>query len=104
MVLRVAGSTYRALERAAIQVLPPEVVERIAAGEVVERPVSVVRELLDNALDAGAREIRIDVRGGGIRSIRVIDDGVGIPAAEVDLAVRHHATSKIREAGDLSGV
>ena len=86
---------------AAIQILPPEVVERIAAGEVVERPVSVVRELVDNALDAGAREIRVDIRGGGLRSIRVADDGAGVPANQVDLAVRHHATSKIREVRDL---
>lgn len=89
------------LVRPAIQVLAPDVVERIAAGEVVERPVSVVRELLDNALDAGARDIRIDVRGGGVRSIRVTDDGSGIPASEIELAFRHHATSKIRVTGDL---
>jgi len=87
-----------------IQVLPPEVVERIAAGEVIERPVSVVRELLDNALDAGADEIRIEVRGGGLRSIRVADDGAGIAAEQVELAVRHHATSKIRQAGDLMDI
>jgi DNA mismatch repair protein MutL len=66
-----------------IQILPPEVVERIAAGEVVERPASVVRELLDNALDAGATEIRVDVRGGGLRSIRVWDNGHGIAAEQV---------------------
>lgn len=88
----------------AIQVLPPEVVERIAAGEVIERPVSVVRELLDNALDAGAHEVRVDVRGGGLRSIRVTDDGSGIPAEQVDLALRHHATSKLRDASDLPEV
>jgi DNA mismatch repair protein MutL len=86
---------------APIQVLPPQVVERIAAGEVIERPVSVVRELLDNALDAGARDVRIDVRGGGLRSIRVVDDGAGIPADQIDLAFQHHATSKIRGADDL---
>lgn len=88
----------------AIQVLPPEVVERIAAGEVIERPVSVVRELLDNALDAGASEIQIEVRGGGLRAIRVADDGAGISAEQVELAVRHHATSKIRQAGDLMDI
>lgn len=86
---------------AAVQVLPPHVVERIAAGEVVERPMSVVRELVDNALDAGAREIRVDIRGGGLRSIRVSDDGAGIEADQVDLALRHHATSKIRDVADL---
>lgn len=89
---------------APIQILPPEVVERIAAGEVIERPVSVVRELLDNALDAGASDIRIEIRGGGLRSIRVIDDGCGIGADQVELAVRHHATSKIRETEDLMEV
>lgn len=88
----------------AIQVLPPEVVERIAAGEVIERPVSVVRELLDNALDAGATDIRIDIRGGGLRSIRVADDGCGIPPESIELAIRHHATSKIRSAHDLQDV
>lgn len=89
---------------APIQILSPDVVERIAAGEVVERPVSVVREFLDNALDAGATDIRIEVRGGGLRSIRVTDDGSGIPADQVELAFRHHATSKIRDATDLLDV
>lgn len=87
--------------RHAIQILPAAVVERIAAGEVIERPVSVVRELLDNALDAGAGELRIEIRGGGLRMIRIIDDGLGIPPAEVELAVRHHATSKLRGADEL---
>jgi DNA mismatch repair protein MutL len=86
----------------AIQVLAPDVVERIAAGEVIERPVSVVRELLDNALDAGAGEIRIDVRGGGLRAIRLVDDGQGIGADQVELAFRHHATSKLRRSEDLT--
>lgn len=101
------GSGTRAPTRPAhapIQILAPEVVERIAAGEVIERPVSVVRELLDNALDAGASEIRIDVRGGGLRSVRVIDDGAGIAPDQIDLAFRHHATSKIRDADDLIDV
>lgn len=89
---------------AAIQVLPPEVIERIAAGEIIERPASVVRELLDNALDAGARSIRIDIRGGGMSSIRVADDGIGIPPSDVEMALRRHATSKIREAEDLADV
>jgi DNA mismatch repair protein MutL len=100
-----SGSQYREGSfPSAIQVLAPEVVERIAAGEVVERPVSVVRELMDNALDAGATEVRIEIRGGGLRFIRVVDDGAGISADQVDLAFRHHATSKIRAAGDLATV
>jgi len=89
---------------APIQILPPEVIERIAAGEIIERPASVVRELLDNALDAGARNVRIDIRGGGMASIRVADDGAGIPADGVEMALRRHATSKIRETADLDDV
>jgi DNA mismatch repair protein MutL len=71
---------------------------------VVERPVSVVRELLDNALDAGASVIRIEIRSGGLRSIRVADNGSGIPAEQVEMAFRHHATSKIRGADDLMDI
>src|SRR5438309_1145197 len=99
--VREGTSPATALLITPIQILSPDVVERIAAGEVVERPVSVVRELLDNALDAGATDIRIEVRGGGLRFIRVTDDGTGIPADQAELAFRHHATSKIRDANDL---
>ena len=81
--------------------LPPAVAERIAAGEVIERPVSVIKELLENALDAAAHEIRVEVRGGGLRLMRVIDDGVGIPADQLEAACARHSTSKIRRAEDL---
>ncbi len=89
------------IARRPIAVLPSEIAERIAAGEVVERPASVVRELLDNAIDAGAAEVTIELRGGGLELIRVGDDGCGIPPDEVELAFRHHATSKIGSLDDL---
>jgi DNA mismatch repair protein MutL len=84
-----------------IRVLPPEIAERIAAGEVIERPVSVVKELVDNAVDAGASDVRIDVDGGGLRLIRVADDGCGIPGEQLELAFQRHATSKIGDVSDL---
>jgi DNA mismatch repair protein MutL len=84
-----------------IRVLPPRAAERIAAGEVVERPASVVKELIENSLDAGAHRIAVEVEGAGNRLIRVIDDGDGIPAVELPVAFQRFATSKIRSAEDL---
>ena len=87
-----------------INVLTPDVAAKIAAGEVVERPSSVVKELVENSLDAGASQITIEVKGGGIELIRVTDNGCGIPADEVRLAFDRHATSKISSDSDLDTV
>ncbi|PWT94035.1 MAG: hypothetical protein C5B54_00700 [Acidobacteria bacterium] len=84
-----------------IQLLPEEVVNKIAAGEIIERPVSIVKELIENSLDAGSTEIRIDIERGGKQLIRVMDNGRGIAAEEVLLAFERHATSKIRGSDDL---
>ncbi|MBX6772925.1 MAG: DNA mismatch repair endonuclease MutL [Chloroflexi bacterium] len=88
----------------AIRILPPDVARRIAAGEVIERPASVVKELIENALDAGARQITIEARAGGLGLLRVADDGSGIPSAEVELAFERHATSKLACVDDLATI
>ncbi|MBI4338239.1 MAG: DNA mismatch repair endonuclease MutL [Chloroflexi bacterium] len=87
-----------------IRVLNPWVAAQIAAGEVVERPASVVKELVENALDAGASAVRVEVNGGGLGSIRVVDNGSGIPTDETELLFQHHATSKLQSSQDLAGL
>src|SRR5246127_4645104 len=87
-----------------IRILPESVANKIAAGEVVERPASVVKELLENALDAGAKTIRIEIESGGKRMIRVIDDGHGMTHDDALLAFERHATSKLKTADDLLSI
>ena len=86
---------------AAIRKLSQEIIGRIAAGEVVERPASVVKEMVENAIDAGATHITVEVRGGGVEYLRITDDGKGIPAEEIRMAFERHATSKLQTAEQL---
>src|ERR1700742_4169276 len=87
-----------------IRVLSDQVANQIAAGEVVDRPASVVKELLENALDAGATRIRVEIEAGGRRLIRVADDGCGMSRDDALLAFERHATSKIRSSDDLLSI
>jgi len=87
-----------------VRVLPPEVAHRIAAGEVIERPASAVKELIENSLDAGASRVEVEIEEGGVALIRVSDDGSGMTPEDAERAITEHATSKIRTADDLASV
>ena len=89
---------------AQIQMLDPATINKIAAGEVIERPASIVKELVENAIDAGASTITVDIRDGGISYLRVTDNGAGIAADQVEIAFLRHSTSKIERAEDLQTI
>ena len=87
-----------------IAVLDQQTIDKIAAGEVVERPASVVKELVENAVDAGASQVTVEIRDGGVGMIRITDNGSGMEKDDIPLAFLRHSTSKIRSAEDLQGV
>src|SRR6266849_8461330 len=92
------------MDQRLIHILPEQVASQIAAGEVVERPASAVKELIENSLDAGARSISVEIAAGGRTLISVADDGCGMGAHDALLSIRRHATSKIRSAADLVSI
>ena len=87
-----------------IRILEPRLANQIAAGEVVERPASVIKEAIENSLDAGAKRVEVDVEAGGVRLLRVRDDGQGIAESDLALSLARHATSKIHSIEDLEAV
>ena len=93
-----------AIASQAIRPMEPDLIAQIKAGEVIERPASVVKELVENAIDAGARKIRVELQDGGTRLIRVIDDGCGIPAENLELAFAEHTSSKLHSTDDLDRI
>ena len=99
-----AQTTDRELPRRPVRELPPEIARKIAAGEVIDRPAAIVRELLDNAVDAGAKNISVEIEGGGIEKIRVLDDGGGMTKDDLEHCARPHATSKISREIDLLNI
>ena len=87
-----------------INVLDQQIANLIAAGEVVDRPASVVKEMLENSIDAGAKNITLEIKRGGVSFIRVSDDGCGMSREDVPISIKRHATSKIKNAADLDGI
>ena len=87
-----------------IEILSPRLANQIAAGEVVERPASVIKELVENSLDAGATNIRIEIEKGGAKRLKIIDNGHGIAKEQLTLALSRHATSKIKDLSDLEAI